>query len=130
MYISEKDAWRRWLGLAALFVLLGACATDSGEWSKPGVETAARDTDLVACQTETNQAALAAAQNPTFFRTARYIYKEPHFGLFGPSARDDDSNVRRQIEGEIAAMKRMRWRAQFGACLKARGYRYVSHAEG
>ena len=111
--------------MAALLVLLGACATNTGVWTKSGVETAARDADLLACQAETNRETLEAALHPTFYRTARYTYREPHYGLFGPSAVDDDSNVIRQIEGEIAAVKRMRWRAQFGACLEARGYRYV-----
>lgn len=123
---------RRWPGAAAplvLLVVLGACATDSGSWTKAGVAAATRDADLLACQAETNRAAVQAALNPTLYRTARYTYVEPQYGLFGPSAADDDSNVRRQIEGEIAALKRMRWRAQFGACLEARGYRYLSTAE-
>lgn len=109
---------RRWLGVAALpvlLVLLGACATDTGSWTKSGVETAARDADLLACQTQTNRETVEAALNPTFYRTARYTYREPRYGLFGPSAVDDDSNVRRQIESEIAAVKRMRWRAKFGS---------------
>ena len=116
--------------MAALLVLLGACATNTGVWTKSGVETAARDADLLACQAETNRETLEAALHPTFYRTARYTYREPHYGLFGPSAVDDDSNVIRQIEGEIAAVKRMRWRAQFGACLEARGYRYLNSADG
>lgn len=115
--------------LAALLILLGACTADSGTWQKAGVETAARDADLLACQAQTNQQIREAALNPSPIRTARYIYTESRHGLFGPGGKFDDSDVRRQIEGEIAAMKRMRWRAQFGACLEAEGYRYRSLSE-
>ncbi len=127
---SPSRGGRRWLGVAALLVLLGACATDTGTWTKSNVETATRDADLLACQAETNREAREAALNPTFYRTARYIYREPRYGLFGPSAVDDDSDVIRQIEGEIAAEKRMRWRAKFGAYLEARGYHYQGDATG
>ncbi len=113
---------------AALLVLLGACTADTGIWQKAGVDTAARDADLLACHAQTNQQMRVAALDPSLFRTARYTYIGPRHGLFGPSAIDDDSNVRRQIEGEIAAAKRTRWRAQFGTCLEARGYRYESGA--
>ena len=113
-----------YLQAAALLLLLGACTADRGTWQKAGVETAARDADLLACQAAVNQETREAERFPRLFRTARYTYIGPRHGLFGPGAIDDDSNVRRQIEGEIAAAKRMRWRAQFGACLEARGYRY------
>ena len=122
-------AFKRSSFLAALLVLLGACTVDSGTWHKADVDTAARDADLLACQAQVNQQTQVAALNPSPIRTARYIYTESRHGLFGPGGKFDDSDVRRQIEGEIAAMKRMRWRAQFGACLEAESYRYRSLSE-
>ncbi len=123
-------AARWWPGVLALIVLIAACTSDNGEWSKNGVEPETRQADLLACQAETDRWVEAAAASKTFHRTVRYIYFEPQYGLFGPSAANDDSSVRRQVESEIAAKKRRQWRAHFGACLEDRGYRYTRLAKG
>ena len=109
-------------------LLLAACAADSGAWTKAGVESNARDADLLACRADTTQKVKAEARQPYAFHGARYSYMGPRHGLFGPGGHFDDSDVRRQIEGEIEARYRSRWRALFGTCMEARGYRYEQSA--
>lgn len=132
-YATEStDARKRWPGWAVLFIVLvvflGACTADSGNWVKAGIGEAAFDADLQACQADANQQMAAEAQNPYAFRSPRYSYTGPRRGLFGPFASDDNSNVRRQVEGDIVAVSRARWRVRFGACMEARGYRYQGPA--
>lgn len=109
-------------------LLLAACTADGGVWKKAGVEGEARDADLLACRAEATQIARAEERHPYAVRGARYSYSNQRHGLFGPSARYDNSDVRRQIEGEIEARRRARWRALFGACMEARSYSYESVA--
>ncbi|MBT3171631.1 MAG: hypothetical protein HOM52_10215 [Rhodospirillaceae bacterium] len=49
-------------------------------------------------------------------------------GLSGLFASNDGSNVRRQVEGDIATVRRARWRARFGTCMETRGHRHESGA--
>jgi len=114
----------RYAIVLSLAVALSACTADVGEWAKTDVDPAVRDADLLACRAEATQKVQAEARQP--YASARYTYSGARHGLFGPGSISDDSNVRRQIEGEIEGRMRTRWRALFGSCLEARGYRYES----